>query len=570
MRTSRVKSCPEAATAVAATGAPAPEVVPAPRPMVSLNSCGRLVSLNPSARELFPGARPGQLLSAFAPAWLVRAHVRRTGLAARDACQPVRGHLGGRTLDALPGYAPDGSAVWWLVDASPAQLPEDSCGPESAAEALADERERTRLLEEVSGQLRGPPDVRTCTTTAIRLAAEHLADAAMVVGAGGGHSRPVTWCVRGGEPVHGRLALDTSELPALDEALHGLPTPGSAWLDPGLLPSWAVPDDFAGTVADIGSVLVERLPGHGRAMGALVLLRRRGRAGFDAGEEAYAAQFAARVGAALETTRLHSQQAQLVSILMPDLGLPLLERAQGTDFSGRRRGHTTSITGHGDFCVVYPAATEDGESLAVLGDVALKDMEGIVVASRMRNSLDALLPFADDHEHMLTLLNRALLAARPLSYATLVLVSVGREGAHTRLRVTNAGHPSPHVLRADGEVEEVRGRGTAVGALPDIKVTTTTTTLAPGETLLLHTSAVTQAQGGPVGDEPFDDEGLRAGLAECAGLPAYATTERVLMLASQWAGRTPHGDMALLAVSARHGAHLSAVDGHTRGRYTPS
>lgn len=51
-------------------------------------------------------------------------------------------------------------------------------------------------------------------------------------------------------------------------------------------------------------------------------------------------------------------------------------------------------------------------------------------------------------------------------------------------------------------------------------------------------------------------------------MPAEAVVERIQMVTSQWIGGGRHDDIAVLAITAPGGAHLSAMDGATRGRYT--
>jgi serine phosphatase RsbU (regulator of sigma subunit) len=85
--------------------------------------------------------------------------------------------------------------------------------------------------------------------------------------------------------------------------------------------------------------------------------------------------------------------------------------------------------------------------------------------------------------------------------------------------------------------------------------------LAPGETCLLYTDGITEARGGPLGDELFGERRLSRALAECAGMPAEAVVERVQMLAAQWLGTGRHDDMAVVAISAPTAGLLSVVDG---------
>jgi len=85
---------------------------------------------------------------------------------------------------------------------------------------------------------------------------------------------------------------------------------------------------------------------------------------------------------------------------------------------------------------------------------------------------------------------------------------------------------------------------------------------------VLYTDGVTEARGGPLGDYMFGEERLAAALAECSGMPAEAVVERVMNLATQWIGQQVHDDIAVVAITAPRRTHLSAVDGHTRGRFT--
>ena len=145
----------------------------------------------------------------------------------------------------------------------------------------------------------------------------------------------------------------------------------------------------------------------------------------------------------------------------------------------------------------------------MLGDVCGKGLEAAVLTGKIRNTVHALRPMARDHRRMLGLLNNALLKSEHTRFVTLVLASVSRRGPDVGLRLTCAGHPPPLIVRSDGRVEEAQTRGTVVGALPTIETTTVEADLAPGETCLLFTDGITEARGGPLGDDQFGEERLR-------------------------------------------------------------
>ena len=278
--------------------------------------------------------------------------------------------------------------------------------------------------------------------------------------------------------------------------------------------------------------------------------------------------FAARAGAALSAARLYADQATITRTLMRDLLPPKLHPVHGIHFSGAYRASEDYEVVGGDFYDVHPATTPDGETLVVLGDVCGKGLEAAMLTGKIRNTLQALTPLAADHYAVLELLNGALLSTEHARFATLVLASVTNRDGEVALRLTSAGHLPPLIIRDGGRVEQADTRGTLIGALPKISAQSFETSLAPGETCVLYTDGVTEARGGPLGGYMFGEERLADALAECAGMPAAAVVERVMMLATQWIGQQVHDDIAVVAITAPRRTHLSAVDGHTRGRFT--
>ncbi|MET8847431.1 PP2C family protein-serine/threonine phosphatase [Amycolatopsis sp. NPDC004625] len=520
----------------------------APVAALVADDAGVIRSLNDAARRLFPAAAAGRPVAGTVADWLVSAH--ETGSAG-----VVRGEIGERCFAAHP--IPHGDAVtWWLLDETDTR---------SARDALAREQERTTFLSDASAALLGSLNLDRCMEVAARLAAQHLADAALVLAPTTSSTFPAVSCVRGGEPARARLEIDPDELPGLGEALQGFPPVPSRWLDPDAAPSWVLPEGFG----PVGSIVVTPLPGHGVPAGALVLLRRGDRGSFTDSEELFARLFAARAGAAMSAARVFALQASITDTLMRELLPPTLEQLGGVEFAGRYRPARDGERIGGDFYDVHSAITADGdESLAVLGDVCGKGLDAAVLTGKIRTTLRALLPMAGDHHRLLDLLNRTLGDNADARYVTLVLASARREGANVRLRVTCAGHPPPLIVRTDGRVEEAESQGSLIGVLPEIESVSADVTLQPGETCLLYTDGIIEAKGGPLGDAMFGEDRLEQALAECANMPADAVVERVQMLASQWIGRGTHDDMAVLAITAPRGQHLAAVGGHGRGRYT--
>lgn len=542
-----------------------PALGPAPYPVLAVDATGSVTRLNDAARSLL-GVVPGGVMNDRVPGWLAEAH-RALAAAPVPVCaesapslpEPIaHGSIGDRffAAHAVPGGDPAGT-VWWLFDVTEKRRLERE---------LAAERERTSFLADASSQLLASLNLERCMEVTVRLAARHLADAALVIAPGSGRSHPVSYCGPDGEVQHQELLVDPADVPGLAEAMQGFPPVPSRWIDPAAAPSWVAREDLG----ELTAMVVTALPGHGVPAGALVLLRRGGGSAFSDGEEMVARLFAARAGAAMSAARVYAEQASITDTLMRELLPPRTTRLPEAELAARYRPSGDGELVGGDFYDLHPAADDLGapESLVVLGDVCGKGLEAAVLTGKIRNTLRALVPLAGDHQRVLELLNGTLLNSDSTRFVTLVLASLHQEGGRVRLRLTSAGHSAPLIVRAGGEVESADTRGSLIGVLEEITSTTATVLLEPGDTCLLYTDGITEAVGGPLGDEMFGDERLRAELRGCGGMPPEALVERVHMLAAEWVGAGTHDDMAVIAITAPRRYHLSAVGGQGPGRFT--
>ncbi|MFF4169531.1 SpoIIE family protein phosphatase [Streptomyces sp. NPDC001744] len=531
--------------------------IEAPYPVLVVDRYGGLVRINEAARFLLPDAAGGDRLHERVPSWLADAHRRIADGRPGPGSGPPSGRIRDRLLEAHPTPGDDGDVVWWLVDETDRRL---------AEAALTDVRTRSEILAEVSSSLLSTLNVQRCMEVAASMAAEHLAEAAVLVAPSQGRRHPLTFARPGGPVTQTVRQIDVSGVPGLAEALQGFPPVPARWIDPADIPDWMVPDGFT---APVGSVIVTPLPGHGVPAGALVLLRSGTERAFTEGEEVFARLFAARAGAALSAARLYTEQTAITTTLMRELLPPVLPHVHGIEYAGGYRASKDHERVGGDFYDVHPGADPSRETLVVLGDVAGKGLDAAVLTGKIRNTLHALLPLAEDHQRVLELLNGALLSSHHTRFATLVLASVRRRDGRTELRLTSAGHLPPLVVRADGTVEEIATRGTLVGALPAVTARTVRTELAPGETCLLYTDGIVEARGGPLGGEFLGMERLKRALAECAGMQAEAVVERMQMLAAQWLDDGRHDDMAVVAITAPRSVPPSPLGGRgNSGRNT--
>ncbi|MCI0384562.1 SpoIIE family protein phosphatase [Streptomyces sp. CNQ085] len=539
----------------------------APAPVVAVDRRGRVSLVNAATRALLPGLAPGVPLdTGVAPGWLVAAaHGGRHGGPEAEAAETAEttaaeepittatahGPLQGRAFTAYATPLPDGHTAWWLSDVT---------GREDTERSLRSERESTAFLARASARLQASLNPRRCVVATARLAADHLADAAVVVRLSRDRRPEVTRAVSDGRLEEEILSAPPEEMPGLAEALAGFPPVSFRPVAPGQAPAWLLPEGFGPP----SSTAVVPLPGSGEVAGAMVLLRRAGGAAL--GDDTVTRVFAARAGAAISAAALYAEQVATVAVLQRELLPPALPHPEGVELAGSYRPAQSAQSIGGDFYDVHPAGGPGRETDVVLGDVAGKGPEAAVLTGKIRNTLAALRLVESDHVRLLDLLNRALLSGPQNRFVTLVLASFGTPDPATgriTLRLTSAGHPPPLLLRRDGTVEAAPTSGTLVGVLPEASATSCSTTLLPGETCLLYSDGVTEARGGPYG-ELFGEERLADALASCAGLQAQAVVERVGMLTSEWLAGREHDDIALVAVTAAHRTPLSTVGGTVR------
>ena len=92
----------------------------------------------------------------------------------------------------------------------------------------------------------------------------------------------------------------------------------------------------------------------------------------------------------------------------------------------------------------------------------------------------------------LDMLNDAILAEGVERFATVALGRFLQEDGNPSLTVACGGHPLPHVVRADGSIEEVGKHGTLLGLFPDVDLHDETIRLAPGDAVVFYTDGVVE------------------------------------------------------------------------------
>ncbi|WP_375504313.1 SpoIIE family protein phosphatase [uncultured Jatrophihabitans sp.] len=235
-----------------------------------------------------------------------------------------------------------------------------------------------------------------------------------------------------------------------------------------------------------------------------------------------------------------------------------LPRADGLQLAARYLTAAKQAQVGGDWydAIVLP---DRRSTTLVIGDVVGHDIVAAATMGQLRNLLRAL-TWAHDGppSAVVTRLDRAMRDLRVSTMATLVMLTVESTddaadptGAVT-MRWTNAGHPAPILINADGTVVALdTPNDVLLGVAPDAVRTDHVHTAQPGSTLILYTDGLIEKR-----DESIvvGQDRLVNSLAHHRHLELGALLDTVIW---EMVGDQPGDDVAVLA--ARFGASESVA-----------
>jgi sigma-B regulation protein RsbU (phosphoserine phosphatase) len=196
----------------------------------------------------------------------------------------------------------------------------------------------------------------------------------------------------------------------------------------------------------------------------------------------------------------------------------------------------------GDF---YDYFALDPETLVIaVGDVSGKGMPAALVMAMALTLLRSHGTSCRDPGRVLTLVNRAL--RRDCADGSFVTLFLGFYSIGTgRLLYANAGHHAALLMRSDGSLLAFgRLRDAAIGFSEDRTFRKGEARLAPGESLLLYTDGVTEAQG-PDG-ELFGQARLETLLSELQGTEPEMRPRAIVERLTQYQGGILYDDITVL------------------------
>jgi serine phosphatase RsbU (regulator of sigma subunit) len=413
----------------------------------------------------------------------------------------------------------------------------------SARPADAAQQHDDAFLAEVGGRLCGSLDTDGTATAVAELASPVLGDRAVVL-MPASRGRWEWWCHRlDGTSSHGKVRrLVPAAAPVLARAMFA--TQSTVRVVPAGEIA-ALPGSLRDTLAEFAEVsVVPLISGLGDTPGVLILASSEA---MPDSERKVVRAFAERAGAALGSATLFGRQRAAIEGLETTLHPAELPAVPGVQMAAHYRPAAGPLRVGGDFYDVHPRS--DGTLLFLLGDVCGNGAEAAALTGNIRHALGALHLVEREPNRLLDLVNTMLLGTGGSRFASLVVGSMTSRGADTmRLTLGSGGHPCPLVLRRDGTVEEVIIPGMLVGVTSNARFGQEIVELNGGDVCLLYTDGITEARGGPTGDEMFGEERLANLLADCHDMPIETLLAKINAAIGEWLGGNDHDDIALLAI----------------------
>ncbi len=143
----------------------------------------------------------------------------------------------------------------------------------------------------------------------------------------------------------------------------------------------------------------------------------------------------------------------------------------------------------GDYCDLV---VQGKDLYFIVGDVSGKGVAAAMLMANLHAMVRVLIPMGLPLEELVERANRIFCESTlPTHYATLI---VGKADDFGNVEICNGGHPAPFHVRSNG-VSTIPSAALPVGMFSDQKFSTTRINVVPGESLVIYTDGISEAEG---------------------------------------------------------------------------
>jgi GAF domain-containing protein len=288
------------------------------------------------------------------------------------------------------------------------------------------------------------------------------------------------------------------------------------------------------------SSLVVPLISHGVVRGDLVCHWTHRTREFDGFTLGLFEELARRAAVAIENAHMYRREKRIADEVQKALLPAALPNVEGYFFDAVYSPSETDVLVGGDWFDAF--VLPDGRVVISIGDVFGHGLHAAVVMSSIRHGLRVLALQQSQPDTMLTVIDQALARDYPEALASAVVGVLDPE-AQT-LTYAIAGHPSPLLRTADGEVIPLRGVGVPLGVRSAVQPNVQTVALPVGSTLVFYTDGLIESSKDLEDGERRLHSALANVVVRDTPRPAEAIKRHVL-------ARGAHDDVAVLTISVR-------------------
>jgi serine phosphatase RsbU (regulator of sigma subunit) len=308
----------------------------------------------------------------------------------------------------------------------------------------------------------------------------------------------------------------------------------------------------------IHSAIAVPLVARGERLGMINVIRLPGSLPYQREDGALVAELAQRAAMAIDNARLYARHVEVARTLQASLLPPKLPHIDGLELAANYRAAGEAMEVGGDFYDVF--SIHDDRWAVVIGDACGTGPKAAALTAQVRHTARTASRMGASPTGVVSAVNASLADSATNTpddderFCTMAYAEVRADAEGVNLQVVCAGHPPPVVVRADGRVEEVRGKGTLLAVIGDGQFEVVPVRLAPGDAMVMVTDGVIEARSkdpGPDGKPDFFDyERLFATLSNAPSTAAADLVAAVGTAVVAFSGGRLHDDVAIIALTA--------------------